>query len=154
MNRNRLITAISIAALLATGAAMGGEIYKWTDENGNIHYMDRPTGAFDEARLDIVSARTDNAAVAAQVQSRREARAAAEQAASEAPPEMSKEELRAEQAERQKKCQQFRDRLEQYLRSQRLYKEDDAGERQYLNEEETLAARRRVEGQIEEYCGS
>lgn len=154
MTRHSLITAVSIAAMLASGVTLASEIYMSTDENGNVHYVDRPTGLPDEARLDIVSRKTDNSAVMAQVKARREARAAAEQVAAEAPPEMSKEEIRAEQAERQQKCQMFRDRLENFLRSQRLYKEDDAGERQYLSEEETMAARQRVQGQIEEYCGS
>lgn len=154
MKRYRLMTAISIAALLATGAASASEIYKWTDDDGNVHYVDRPSGQPNEARMDIISAKTDNAAVTARTQARREARAAAEQAASEAPTGMSKEEIRAEQAERQKKCQMYRDRLEQFLQSQRLYKQDDSGERQYLSEDEVMAARQRVQGQIEEYCGS
>lgn len=154
MTRHGLITVISIAALLATGLVAAGEIYRWTDENGTIHYVDRPTGQPDEARLDVISRSTDNAAVTARVQARREARAAARQVADEAPPEMSKEEIQAEQAERQEKCQMYRDRLEQFLRSQRLYKEDDGGERQYLSEEEIMAARQRVQDQIEEYCGS
>lgn len=154
MTRHSLIAAISIAALLATGAVAAGEIYRWTDENGNNHYVDRPSGQPDEARLDIVSHRTDNAAVSARVQARRESQALADQVAAEAPAEMSREEMRAEQAERQQKCQMYRDRLEQFLRSQRLYKEDDAGERQYLSEDEILAARQRVQDQIEKYCGS
>ena len=55
---------------------------------------------------------------------------------------------------RQQQCQMYRDRLERFLRSQRLYQEDESGERQYLNEEETMAARARVEEQIQKYCGS
>ena len=47
-----------------------------------------------------------------------------------------------------------RDRLQAFLRSQRLYQEGDDGDRNYLSEEEVMAAREKVEGQIEEYCGS
>ena len=154
MTRLRHLLVFSIAALFASGLAVGSEIYKWTDTDGNVHYVDRPTGQPDEQRLDIYSTRTDNAAVYARVQARREARATADQVASEAPPEMSKEEIRAEQRERQKKCEMYRARLEQFLRSQRLYKEDESGERVYLDEEQTLAARNRVEEQIKEYCGA
>ena len=154
MKRLRHLLVFSMAALLASGMAVGSDVYKWTDEDGNVHYVDRPTGQPDEERMDIFSSRTDNAAVQARVQARQEARAAAEQVASEAPPEMSKEEIRAEQRERQQKCEMYRARLEQFLRSQRLYKEDDAGERVYLDEEQTLAARDRVEEQIKEYCGA
>ena len=48
----------------------------------------------------------------------------------------------------------FMGQIGKFLRSQRLYQEDDTGERQYLSEEETMAARARVEEQIQEYCGS
>ena len=95
MTRKALIT-IAATALVASGAAVGGEIYKWTDEDGNIHYEDRPTGSAPVQRVAIVSRNTDNEAVQARVQAKREARATAEQVASEAPPEMSREEIRAE----------------------------------------------------------
>ena len=154
MTRTRLMLTLSIAAVLVSGTTAASEIYQWTDDEGNAHYEDRPIAREAQLRRDILSARTDNSTVQARVQQRREARAAAEQVASEAPEEMSKEEVRAEQEKRQQQCQMYRDRLERFLRSQRLYQEDESGERQYLNEEETMAARARVEEQIQEYCGS
>lgn len=154
MTHLRQLVVVILVATLSSGPAVASDIYKSTDEEGNVYYVDRPTGQPDETRLDIYSARTDASAVQARVQQRREARAAAEQVASEAPPDMSDDELRAEQQKRQAQCQRYRDRLENYLQSQRLYKEDENGERVYLDEEQTLAARARVEEQIEEYCGS
>jgi len=154
MTRFRLMLTLSIAALIASGTTVASEIYEWTDDAGNVHYEDRPISQEAQLRRDIFSARTDNSAVQAQVQARREAYAAAEQVAAEAPEEMSKEDVRAEQQKRQQQCQMYRDRLEQFLRSQRLYQEDESGERQYLSEEETMAARARVEEQIQEYCSS
>jgi hypothetical protein len=154
MTRFRLMLTLSTAALIASGTTVASEIYEWTDDAGNMHFEDRPAGQAYELRRDVSSARTDNSTVQAQIQARREARAAAEQVAAEAPEEMSKDEVRAEQQKRQQQCQMYRDRLEQFLRSQRLYQEDDSGERQYLSEEQTMAARARVEAQIQEYCGS
>lgn len=152
MKRYSLLITVA-AALITGGTAVASEIYKWTDQDGSVHYEDRPTGDAPMERLDIVSKNTDNSAVRSQVAANRETRATAEQVASEAPPEMSKAELRAEQQKRNEQCQMYRGRLEQFLRSQRLYREDDAGEREYLDESETLAARESVEGQIKEYCG-
>ena len=150
----RLPITIACAALMASGLAVGGEIYKWTDDDGSIHYEDRPVGTTDMEHVDVRSRNTDNTVVQARVDADREARAASRKVASEAPPEMTREEIRAEQQARQEKCQQYRSQLESFLRSQRLYKEDDAGERQYLSEDEIMAARSRVEGQIQEYCGA
>ncbi len=154
MMKYRLPITIACAALMASGLTVAGEIYKWTDEDGNIHYEDRPVGDTQMEHIDIVSRNTDNTVIQARVDEDRKARAASRQVASEAPPEMTREEVRAEQQARQEKCQQYRSQLESFLRSQRLYKEDDAGERQYLSEEEIMAARSRVEGQIQEYCGA
>ena len=154
MKKYRLAIAIACAALMASGPAVAGEIYKWTDENGNVHYEDRPVGKTDMEHVDVVSRNTDNTVVQARVDADRERRAAARQVASEAPPELTKKEIRAEQQERQEKCQQYREQLQAFLRSTRLYKEDDGGERNYLSEDEVMAARSRVEGQIKEYCGA
>jgi hypothetical protein len=153
MNRYSLLITVA-AALVTGGTAVASDIYKWTDREGNVHYEDRPIADTPVERLDIVSRNTDNSAVQARMTANREARAAARQVASEAPATMSKEELRAEQEKRQEQCQTYRDRLESFLRSQRLYREDESGERQYLDESEMMAARTRVEGQIKEYCGA
>ena len=149
----RLLTGLFVATLLASGLTVAGEIYKWTDDNGNVHYEDRPTAESEMERMDIVSRNTDNSIVQARLDADRKARDAARQVASEAPPEMSKEEIRAEQEARQEKCQSYRDRLESFLRSQRLYEDGEDGDRKYLSEEEVYA-REKVQGQIEEYCGS
>ena len=141
-----------IAALLGSGVCAAGEIYKWVDDEGNVHYEDRPIATSSLEHVDIVSRNTDNSVVQARVDADRQARAAARQVESEAPAEMTKEEIRAEQQARQEKCQQYRDQLEAFLRSTRLYREDDAGERQYLSDDEVMSARSRVEGQIKEYC--
>lgn len=152
MKRYSLLITFA-AALITSGTAIAGEIYKWTDADGNVHYEDRPTFGAPIERLAIASKNTDNSAVQARLDANREARATAEQVASEAPPEMSREEIRAEQKKRQEQCQMYRARLESFVNSQRLYREDDAGERVYLEEKEILAARTRVEEQIKEYCG-
>jgi len=154
MMKYRLPITIACAALMASGLTVAGEIYKWTDEDGSVHYEDRPIGNTDIQHMDIRSRNTDNSVVQARLDADRAARAASRQVASEAPAEMSKEEIRAEQQARQEKCMQYRSQLESFLRSQRLYKEDDAGERAYLSEDEIMAARSRVEGQIQEYCGA
>jgi len=154
MTNTRLLLTVSLAALLASGLAVAGEIYKWTDDDGSVHYEDRPTGDTQFEHMDVISNNTDNSIVQARLDANRKARDAARQVASEAPPEMTREEIRAEQQKRKDECQKYRDQLQSFLRSQRLYQEDEAGDRAYLSEEDVMAARTRVEGQIQEYCGS
>jgi hypothetical protein len=154
MKRYRLVLTVSVAALLIGGTTVASEIYKWTDDDGNAHYEDRPIAGANIERLDIVSRNTDNSAIQARQRSDAEARAAARQVAAEAPKEMSKREVRAEQEKRQQQCQIYRDRLERFSRSQRLFEEGEDGERRYLDEVQTLAAHNRVEQQINKYCGT
>ena len=47
MNIFRIPAAIACAAFLVSGPAVAGEIYKWVDEDGNVHYEDRPIGKTD-----------------------------------------------------------------------------------------------------------
>jgi hypothetical protein len=134
---------------------MGGEIYKWIDENGNVHYEDRPIGAGNVERVaEVRSRNTDTVAVAARVEGQRKARAAAQQVDSEAPGDMSKEDLRAERQARHEQCQSYRNKLQAFLTAPRMYEQDAAGERSYLDEDEIMAARSKVEEKIQEYCGA
>ena len=162
MKRNKSMTCALLLAGMAiagSGAVSAGDIYKWTDAEGNVHFGDRPSGAATEERLAISSHPTDpdrvSAIVQASVQARNDARTARNEAEAEArEAEPTAEELRAAEAERKQKCNTYKERLEKFVTSRRLYREDENGERAYLDEEETLAARARVQEQVLEFCGS
>ncbi len=151
MKRKFIVLVITAAGL--TSSAFAGEIYKYVDENGSVHYVDRPSGESGEERLDVSYSGTSSKAVTAQVQKRRDYMAALEEARSEAQSQREAEaQARAEVEERAAKCQEHRARLETYLQSRRLYRENAAGEREYLDEEQTMEARRKVEEAIQEHC--
>jgi len=152
--RYQAIAITLMLAMAATGTAIAGDIYKWTDEDGNVHFGDRPIGEQPE-RLAIQSKPTDPAKVQAMVQARTQAAAkAAEEAAAAEPEGPTPEELQAEADERAQKCSTYRAQLQQYVTSRRLYREDENGERVYLDEGEMQAAREKVENRVEEFCSS
>jgi Domain of unknown function (DUF4124) len=145
--------ALLIAGLAMAGVVSGSDIYKWTDAEGNVHFGDRPSGASTEERLAISSSPTDPERVQSIVQARNDARSertAAEAATKAAEPTAA--EIRAAEAERKEKCNTYKERLQKFVTSRRLYRQDENGERVYLDEEETLAARARVQEQVLEYC--
>lgn len=159
MKRKKSITcALFVAglAVAASGAVLAGDIYKWTDAEGNVHFGDRPSGAATEERLAVSSNPTDPDRVRDVVQARNAARAArverreAEAAAPGAEP--TAEEIRAAEAERKEKCATYKERLQKFITSRRLYRQDENGERVYLDEDQTLAARARVQEQVVEHC--
>ena len=153
MNAKQLAIACALATLtFATGAA-ANEIYKWVDEDGNVHYEDRPTGAPSEERLTMTYNRTNGSAVSNRVQARVDRQAARDEARSQqAAAEQEAAENAAIEAERQQACERARARLESYLQSRRLYRTDASGERVYLDEVQRQEARQKAEEQITEFC--
>ncbi len=154
MIRKNVIAFLIMVVVSASGIAFANDIYKWTDADGNVHYGDRPTGDATEERLAISSGPTNPSKVQARVQSRYATSAAFEEAAASEPQGPTKDELRALAAEKKQKCDTYKARLQKFVQSRRLYKEDKDGERVYLDEEQTQAARERVENQVQEYCHS
>ena len=151
MKRKILVLVLSAAAL--TTSAFAGEIYKYVDDDGNVHYLDRPSGESGEQRMGITYSGTSSAAVGAQTKRRQDYMETLEEARSEKTSRREAEaQARAETEARAAKCQENRARLESYLQAHRLYRENDAGERQYLDDEQILEARRKAEEAIQETC--
>jgi hypothetical protein len=147
-----IVVLLSGGIVATTGAA---EIYKWTDADDNVQYGDRPSGAAFEERLQIASNRTDSGRPPAPVTAPEADAEPAEQAAEDKKAKgPTRAELRAAAQEKAEKCNSYRERLNNFVRARHLYREDESGERVYLDEEATRAAREKVQSQVEEYCGA
>lgn len=151
--RYTLGTVVIFLSIVLVSIASASEIYKWTDDQGNIHYTDKPDHQPSE-RLFIASRPTDNASVQAQIQTRRDRQAAAAAAAAAAPKGPTLDEIQARARERAENCSKYEERLTRFSQSRHLYREDKNGERVYLGETETQAAREKVRQQVEENCHS
>jgi hypothetical protein len=149
--RNVNLTATLLLSVALASAATASEIYKWTDDDGNVHYTDKPIDASSE-HLNIVSRATDDDAVRAQTQARLDRQSEAAETAASAPVGPTPEALRAEAKERSDKCSTYQARLTKFTQSRRLYREDENGERVYLDDAETQKTRDRAEEQVLEYC--
>ena len=153
MKGKRIVLSCAVVAMTLASGAMANEIYKWTDENGSVHYEDRPSGAASEERLDITYRRTDGSAVQKRVQTRVDAQTSRREAASvaAAAQQEAADNAAADEA-RMQKCERSRARLESYLQSRRLYRTDENGERVYLDDAQRQEARQKAEEQISEFC--
>lgn len=153
MKTKRLILSCAIAAMTFASGAMASEIYKWIDEDGNVHYEDRPSGAADEERLAMSYSRTNRSAVSQRIKTRHDRQMSREEARSTAAAaEKEAADSAQAEAERQQACERARTRLESYLQSRRLYRTDENGERVYLDDSQRQEARRKAEEQITEFC--
>ncbi|MBT8089819.1 MAG: DUF4124 domain-containing protein [Gammaproteobacteria bacterium] len=155
LKAKRFLIGLAAVVITLAGGAYAAGIYKWTDADGNIHYEDRPSGSATETRMALSYSRTDPGSVQAQKQgladsvaARQEARAKADEDAKSAAEEAAKA------ADKQKKCETYRARLQTFIQSRRLYRQDENGERVYLDETETQTARQKVEELIAAHCSS
>jgi len=155
MNTRHLIIGFAALAITISTGAFADDIYKWTDENGNVHYEDRPSGNPSEQRLQFSYNRTNAKSVQGRVQrqqdvanTRREARDEADAAERTAADE------RAAAEQKLAQCDSYRAKLKTMLESRRVYRENEAGERAYLDEAQRAEARTKAEELIKETCGS
>jgi len=153
MIRKTLVSTLAFTLALG-GNAIAGDIYKWVDAQGNVHYEDRPLSNGAE-RVAIDSRATDRAEASAKASATSEAWAETMAARREAREEQpSPDELRAEAEEKQRQCADYRQKLEKMLTSRRLYREDANGERVYLDDSQIDEARANAQTQVEEFCNS
>ena len=134
-----------IAALLPALAT--AEIYRWTDEQGRVHFGQRPVAGAEAVDVKPQVVERDASTREREERSQRfydARRDERRQAASVA----------AEQREaRAAECRDLRQRLEQIPEGYRYYREGANGERIYYSDEETDTARRQLRARIAEHCG-
>lgn len=142
-------------AVTLSGGVLADEIYKWTDDNGGIHYEDRPSGSPTEEIIQMSYNRTDRSAVQRRSETRRDAQITLRDSRLRIGEDrQTATEGRAETEARQKRCLTYRTKLQSMLQSRRMYRENAAGERTYLDDAAKVKARQRAEELIKENCGS
>ena len=148
-------TWLSIFLLLFSQIAAGG-IYRWVDEEGRVHFSDRPVAeaakeveikqsspppSGPDARPATDAERRDKQQKLLDVY-RQEREEKAE----------SRRKARQEKAERKKRCTYARDRLDRY-RSSRIYEPQADGSRRFLSDAERDTAISDLKKQVRKWCG-
>jgi len=151
MNANTIVTLILILAAASTSTVFAQQIYKWTDDEGNVYYSDMPTE--NAERVPIQSRPTDPAVVQDVQQAVTDFESAeAERKDAAAAQAQINEKKRAADRERQDNCAKYTERQFQFTRSRRIYRLDENGERVYYDEDEMATARAAVDDKVAEYC--
>lgn len=137
-----------LLSVLLLPALASAEIYRWTDEQGRVHFGARP-GAASAQQIEVKpqvverddATREREARTAQFFDARRAEKAQADSRAAEA------------HAKRGQECGQLRDKLEQINRDGRYFRTDADGNRVYYQDAEVEAARSRLSTRIAERCG-
>lgn len=138
------------AGLILSATAVAG-VYKWVDDNGRLHYTDKPpaTGA---QRMAIESQRTDPSQITARVEARRESQEQELEQQQETEEQRRLEQQREEV--REENCRRSRRALESLLSATRLYEPLPGGDRRYLEQDEIDQRMDKARKDVEEYCGA
>ncbi|MDF2074613.1 DUF4124 domain-containing protein [Pseudomonas mendocina] len=133
-----------IAALLPTLAT--AEIYRWTDEQGRVHFAQRPVAGAEtvEVKPQVVERDAHTREREARTQRFYDARREEQQQAAAT--------AAAQREERAGECRDLRRRLAQIPEGFSYYRTDANGERIYYSDDETDAARRQLRERIAQRC--
>ncbi len=137
--------------------AAAAKVYKWVDQDGNVHFGDRPSN--DEAQEMEIKTRPPEAVPEA---NRATGAGAYNPNRTSISDLMEEERLRRKQAreqkiqarlERERNCALARDRLRSYKESNYLYDVDNSGKRRILSDAERSAAEQSARAEIKRHCG-
>ena len=133
--------------LLIPIAASAGDIYRWTDENGQVHFGDHPVAA-DAQKIEGAS--PGDAATVKRLQHQQELLNGYQQLREGNREQSAKTELA--QQERDFNCAEARDKLTRIQEARYVYRMSDSGERQILNDAEREASQASAQAQVDRWC--
>lgn len=142
--------AAAVLATFAMSAATQGQVYKYTDANGQVHYADRaPSTATQVKGPTPPSQQAAPARPAAQAPQ-----------ATQAPPALPVNREQAQQVQRdvavarEEQCKQARENYDKAIRAQRVFKTNEKGEREFISPAEADALRLQIKAEMDGACGS
>lgn len=153
MLRTALLPTLTLVACSLAAHAAHADVYKYTDDNGNIQYTDKPR-TLPAQRLDVKTQKTDVVAVQARQEEEMKRRQAADQARRQGAAAATDQKQAAELSAKDKaeRCAKARERYDSYMNSQRLYEQLPNNERRYLSDAELDTARAAAKASMDTLC--
>jgi hypothetical protein len=138
--------------LVWTTSASAAGVYKWVDEQGRVHYGERPPARAQAQEIEVrqappplpaedEAARRDN--------QQRLLRAFEEEREQK---KAQKQKSQEEEAKRERQCAVARDRVRRYETVARVYDLDNQGNRRILSDEERAATEAQARQEVARWC--
>jgi hypothetical protein len=166
MKNSRVHVFLVAVTLSLTASTAGADIWRWTDPLGEVHYVDTLTPIYvwldEEGKVWYADTPDHEDAVSVELVWH-SAADSVEQAEAESGDENKRGDTRAyegetaedrlerEQAE-QYYCDRAKEIYDSYLNAPRLYRTNDAGEREYLSDEDAAATLAETKARVDELC--
>ena len=137
---------MTLAACTLTASVALADVYRFTDEKGQVQYTDKPQ-VLPAERLRVQSQGRDVVAAQARQESSRPAASTNDKSSTS-----DKQAAEVSAKDKAERCVKARERYDQYMNSQRLYKMLPNGDRAYLTDAEMDSARTSAKASMEEFC--
>lgn len=151
MQTRKLLVLLLLVVWTASASAAG--VYKWVDEQGRVHYGERPPARTQAQEIAVKqappppmpaedeAARRDN--------QQRLLRAFEEEREQK---KAQKQKSQEEEAKRERQCAVARDRVRRYETAARVYDLDEQGNRRILSDEERAVTEQRARQEVARWC--
>lgn len=150
----RKAIAITIAtSLLALAAAVAnsGEVYKWVDSKGKVHYGDRPQNQ-QSSKLKIKETERSDTALSDTERRAKRDKLLQIYADERAEAKRTAEEKKQRLAQARRNCNRAKDNLEQIRNAGYLYEIDENGERIIHDTDQRQVATLQAEAAVKQWC--
>lgn len=149
MYNNMIKAFITLFIFIVSSSAFSTGVYKWKDADGNIHYGDRPTNTAE--KMKVRSGHTPDKHLGERMQRRDRLLSVLNE---EREAKKSEKILLAQQkAHQEKKCSEAKKNLSKYKSAGYLYKLDEQGNRNILEDKEHALALERAQESVDQWCG-
>lgn len=147
------VACIIFSSVLTVATMTHADIYKWVDENGQVHYGDKP-GDDSSEQLSVEEKSVDQLEQDNAGDNRLEyqKRLLDSYATERRQKQEEKAKQDKQQAEQKQKCERARKRLASYENAGLLYTRDEQGERVILNDEQHQTAMEKARAAVRQHC--
>ncbi|MDR9436999.1 MAG: DUF4124 domain-containing protein [Thiohalophilus sp.] len=146
----QLVSGLLLASLLSV--SMAADVYKWTDEQGRVHYGDKPPEKGAQS-MDVDPGESSGSPIPGDAERREKTRRLLRAYEEERRIKQQREQRQqAQAAERRKRCAWARDRLRRYQQAGRLYDLDEQGNRKILGDSQRQQAEARAAQEVRQWC--
>lgn len=145
-----VLRMLVVALLMLNSAMAGAEIFKWTDEKGNVHYGDKPKKNSTQVEVSEKNLSGELSTDESRAEKRR--RLIDAMVEDREKKEQAEAKQRKKEQARKARCVRARDRMKSYQRANRLYRLDENGNRIILSDVEREKSTQHLQSQIDKYC--
>jgi hypothetical protein len=130
-------------------------VYKWIDDEGNVHYGDKPTASEPSVEVDvddIVSVPLYGNSKGSMSREEKRERLLQSMEEDRLEKKQQREKQQALKQQNRKKCNRFRDRMRHFERASGIYQLDEDGNRIFMSDADRAKTTKNLQNKINKYC--